>query len=319
MSSPPNPYPDWSGQWAAHRQPELAPRRIREGRSGALTRNTKPSMTKNQELRAKGIMAGDPPATCLPPGMPRVMKMEFPDGDRCDSEDYLHHCRLGEPVEACLHGRARLAGRTDCRSSTGIPIGKWHDENKDGVYDMLSIETRGIKGPRSIDSTGVVLHENHSTVVLEEIRRIDANTMEDKNHDGRRCFYQAMDHQSAVQPCAAKDIVWVEDVCAEGNRHIKLGEEWYFINQDDRYVSIRRASDNRGSYRRLRVASTSASIRRCDVALARNRTAAASASSNSSRLDAPATAAARPGLRSHLHGSRHRRRRVARAVRRRCR
>ena len=62
----------------------------------------------------------------------------------------------------------------------GYSIGAWIDEDNDGVYDMLSIETRGIKGPRSIDSTGVVLHENDQTVVLEEMRRIDENTMEDR-------------------------------------------------------------------------------------------------------------------------------------------
>src|SRR5687767_7909688 len=28
----------------------------------------------------------------------------------------------------------------------------------------------------------------------------------------------------------AENIVWVEYVCAEGNRHLKLGDEWYFLN-----------------------------------------------------------------------------------------
>src|SRR6187397_872581 len=28
--------------------------------------------------REQGVLAGDPPATCLPPGMPRVMTMSFP-------------------------------------------------------------------------------------------------------------------------------------------------------------------------------------------------------------------------------------------------
>ena len=26
--------------------------------------------------------------------------------------------------------------------------------------------------------------------------------------------------------------MWVEYVCAEGNRHIKLGDEWYFVNDE---------------------------------------------------------------------------------------
>ncbi|HZO86369.1 MAG TPA: hypothetical protein VFC26_14215, partial [Verrucomicrobiae bacterium] len=102
------------------------------------------------------------------------------------------------------------------------------DENKDGVYDMLSIETRGIKGPRSIDSTGVVLHENNQTVVKEEIRRIDAKTMEDKITTIDDAFTGPWTIQQRYS--LAEEAVWVEYVCAEGNRHIKLGDEWYFLN-----------------------------------------------------------------------------------------
>src|SRR5260370_22624859 len=34
-------------------------------------------------------------------------------------------------------------------SLRGYSIGKWIDENGDGRYDVLEIETRGLKGPRS--------------------------------------------------------------------------------------------------------------------------------------------------------------------------
>ena len=28
------------------------------------------------------------------------------------------------------------------------------------------------------------------------------------------------------------NIIWAEYACAENNRHLKLGDEWYFINED---------------------------------------------------------------------------------------
>jgi hypothetical protein len=30
-----------------------------------------------------------------------------------------------------------------------------------------------------------------------------------------------------------ENVVWVEYVCAEGNRHLKLGDEWYFVDQEN--------------------------------------------------------------------------------------
>jgi len=31
----------------------------------------------------------------------------------------------------------------------------------------------------------------------------------------------------------SEDVIWIEYVCAEGNRHLNLGDEWYFINKEE--------------------------------------------------------------------------------------
>ena len=95
---------------------------------------------------------------------------------------------------------------------------------------MLSIETRGMKGPRSFDSAAVVLHENNETVVHEEIRRIDESTLEDRitTIDAALTRPWTVARRYSLE----KDPVWVEYVCAEGNRHLKLGDEWYFVNDE---------------------------------------------------------------------------------------
>jgi hypothetical protein len=47
----------------------------------------------------------------------------------------------------------------------GYSIGTWLDEDRDGKYDVLEVETRGpFKGPRAYDATGLPLHfDNMST------------------------------------------------------------------------------------------------------------------------------------------------------------
>src|SRR5438105_4099832 len=45
----------------------------------------------------------------------------------------------------------------------GYSIGRWLDEDGTGKYKVLAIETRGLKGPRTYDSTGLPLHRDNQT------------------------------------------------------------------------------------------------------------------------------------------------------------
>jgi hypothetical protein len=52
----------------------------------------------------------------------------------------------------------------------GFSIGKWIDEEGDGVYDVLEVETRGpFKGPRVYDSTGLPLDLDNESTFKERI------------------------------------------------------------------------------------------------------------------------------------------------------
>jgi hypothetical protein len=54
----------------------------------------------------------------------------------------------------------------------GYSIGRWIDEDGDGVYDVLEVETRGrFKGPRAYDATGLPLHFDNQSVFKERIFR----------------------------------------------------------------------------------------------------------------------------------------------------
>ena len=51
----------------------------------------------------------------------------------------------------------------------GYSIGKWIDTDGDGKYDVLEVETRGFKGPRVMDGTGLPLHRDNQSVIRERI------------------------------------------------------------------------------------------------------------------------------------------------------
>ena len=57
----------------------------------------------------------------------------------------------------------------------GYSIGKWIDEDNDGRYDVLEIETRGFKGPRHYDAGGLPLHRDNQSVFKERIYLDKAN------------------------------------------------------------------------------------------------------------------------------------------------
>jgi hypothetical protein len=67
-------------------------------------------------------------------------------------------------------------------SSAGYSIGKWIDEDGDGRYDVLEVETPGFKGPRAYDETGLPLHVDNESVFKERIYRdkVDPNILHDE-------------------------------------------------------------------------------------------------------------------------------------------
>ena len=93
----------------------------------------------------------------------------------------------------------------------GYSIGKWIDEDGDGRYDVLEVETRGpFKGPRAYDATGLPLHfDNQST--FKERFHLDKN---DPNilHDEITVFDHALtrpwsvDKTYPAQPQSASEL-----------------------------------------------------------------------------------------------------------------
>lgn len=223
-------YPDWRGQWSRIGSLNWPPEGYGQAGPPPLTEEYRKVYAEYTELQQQGIPAGDPPATCLPPGMPRVMKMSFPMEIIITPETTYVYAEWSSQLRR-IYTDGRDWPDYILPSFNGYSIGEWHDEDGDGVYDMLAVETRAMKGPRSFDSTGVPLHENEQTLVFEEFRLVDENTLEDRitTHDDALIMPWTINQRYSRQ---TEDVVWTEYACAENNRHLKLGDEWYFVEDD---------------------------------------------------------------------------------------
>jgi hypothetical protein len=102
--------------------------------------------------KAEGGFGGDRTAVCLPHGMPRMMigvyPIEFVVTPKVTYvlSDYTTNRRI------FTDGRDWPSGLLP--SFTGYSIGKWIDEDGEGRYDVLEVETRGFKGPRTFEGSG---------------------------------------------------------------------------------------------------------------------------------------------------------------------
>ena len=119
-------------------------------------------------------------------------------------------------------------------SYAGYSIGRWLDEDGDGTYDVLEAETRGFKGPRVFDASGLPLHFDNQSVFKERIYldKADPNTI----HDEITVIDHALTRPWTVDKRYVRDPdphpAWRESGCIEGSDLIGIGKEIYIIRAD---------------------------------------------------------------------------------------
>jgi hypothetical protein len=116
-------------------------------------------------------------------------------------------------------------------SYSGYSIGKWIDEDGDGKYDVLEVETRGpFKGPRAYDATGLPLHFDNQSVFKERIFLDKADIL----HNVITVFDHALTRPWTADKRFRRNPhpVWVENYCTEGNAQVVVGKENYFLSAD---------------------------------------------------------------------------------------
>jgi hypothetical protein len=119
-------------------------------------------------------------------------------------------------------------------SYAGYSIGRWVDQDGDGVYDVLEVETRGFKGPRAVDETGLPLHADSQSIFKERMYRdkTDPRILHDEmtiiDHALTRPW--TVDKKYVRNPNPRPD--WIEFYTTENNAQVKIGKENYFLSWD---------------------------------------------------------------------------------------
>jgi hypothetical protein len=117
----------------------------------------------------------------------------------------------------------------------GYSIGRWIDEDGDGRYDVLEVDTLGpFKGPRAYDSTGLPLHFDNQSTFKERfhVDKADPDILHDEitvfDHTLTRPW--SVDKTFRRNPNPHPD--WPELNCNEGNANIVVGKENYWLSGD---------------------------------------------------------------------------------------
>jgi hypothetical protein len=115
----------------------------------------------------------------------------------------------------------------------GLSIGKWIDADGDGRYDVLEIETRGLKGPRTYEGTGMPFHADNQTVVKERLFLDKTNP--DALNDEITVIDHALTRPWTITKRYRRDssAVRLEYNCSEDNHHVLIGGQDYFLSGDD--------------------------------------------------------------------------------------
>jgi hypothetical protein len=243
-------YPNLKGQWlrvpvpGVFGQPGYDPSK-RGGplQDAPLTVEYKKIFEDNLKDQALGGQGIDPTYTCLSPGMPRVMifgPVEFvvtPETTHIFIE-HIHDNRR-------IHTDGRPWPGKDAEPTfVGTSIGKWIDTDGDGKYDLLEVETRNLRGPRTFDYSGLPLSFDNDTLVKERYYLDKSNpnilVVEMTTADGALTRPWSIVRKWSRVKTVEQQPVWREENCTEGNGHVEIAKQGYFLSADGLLMPTRK-------------------------------------------------------------------------------
>ena len=233
-------YPDWRGQWLrfavrglpgqpSHDQTKAWGR----GQEAPLTPEYQAILEASIADQAQGGLGNFPTTAGRAAGMPHMMMafipIEFvvtPDTTYILVGMYDHFRRIFTD--------GRDWPKDIEPTFAGYSIGRWIDEDGEGAYDVLEVETRGFKGPRAYDELGLPLHLDNQSIFKERIYRDKADPK--VLHDVITTIDNALTRPWTVdkQYVHNADLRanWPEYSLGEANAQIVIGKENYFLSGD---------------------------------------------------------------------------------------
>jgi len=231
-------YPNWKGQWRTINF-RLGGQVIKydpnkawgPAQQAPLTPEYQKVLEESMADQARGGLGNYPSARCLPGGMPRMMAS--PTQEYVITPETTYILLGGELRRIFTDGREWA---TDVEPTyDGYSIGRWIDEDGDGRYSVLEVETRGpFKGPRAYDASGLPLHFDNQSIFKERFHldKSDPNLL----HDEITVFDHALTRPWSVDKTfrrsKAKYPNWGRSSCTEGNNQLVIGTENYFLSAE---------------------------------------------------------------------------------------
>jgi hypothetical protein len=235
-------YPDFQGQW-----------KRKAGTVNSWDETKRPGLPQDPPLTAEyrkrweasmadqaaGGQGNDSRVTCISNGMPRMMTILRQLEIFIRPEITLIVFENNLPRRIYTDGRG-FDAKDNVPSYNGYSIGKWIDENGDGRYDVLEVETRLVRGPHSYDGSGTPFHKDNRATFKERIYLDPANN--DLLHDEITTFDHALTRPWMVNRTYKRtpNPIWFQNECVDDNQHVQVGPEDYVVGADGLLMPVRK-------------------------------------------------------------------------------
>jgi hypothetical protein len=228
-------YPDLKGQWRRTDTgtPRYDPSKPSgRGQQAPLKPEFQALLDASLKDQAEGGQGYDPTYTCISPGMPRIMNnYEGAEIVVTPATTYILMEHIYDQRRIFTDGRPWPAEIQ--ATFLGYSIGQWSDTGGTGRYDTLEVETRGFRGPRTYDNSGLPLAPDNQSVIKERIfkDKTDPNLLYDEITTIDSALTRPWTATKTWRRVSTHP-VWHESVCAENNPHVEIGREGYMLSAD---------------------------------------------------------------------------------------
>jgi hypothetical protein len=246
-------YPDWKGQWSRAPVPGVtsftygppwdSSKPEGRGQQAPLTPEYQAIFEANLADQAVGGTGTWYGHTCRSHGMPTIMSVYFPmEIVVLPEATYIVANDVHVYVRRIFTDGREWPEDIQPAYLGGMSLGKWIDEDGDGRYDTLEIETRGFKGPRAVDLSGIPLHQDNQTIIKERIYldKADRNLLHNQitifDHALTKPWTVTKDYRRNANPRA----YWPEQECAEGSGLVQIGKETYMMSADGQLMPMKK-------------------------------------------------------------------------------
>ena len=189
---------------------------------------------------------GNWPSTfCIPAGMPAMMSLYDPAEIIVMPEATWVLISHNDNSYRRIYTDGRPWPEDAEPTFAGYSIGQWKDEDGDGKYDVLEVETRFLKLPRGYDTSGLPFHADGKAVIKERIYL-------DKDDKNKMWNEITIIDNALTRPYTKKQMatrnpsprpVWKSDVCSENNAQVRIGKDNYFLSADGFLMPARKGQE----------------------------------------------------------------------------